>query len=143
MSAMDHFRLLLLSTEEVIPVNILQKMNEALDYIEQNLTDDIDYVEVSRISLCSEYHFSRMFSFLAGITLSEYIRNRRLSLAAIELSQKNSKIIDIVIKYGYNSPDSFTRAFQKSHGSTPSEARSANLRLKVKNFLIHLTEMQN
>ncbi len=99
-------------------------MNVALVYIEDNLTNDIDFKEVARLAFCSEYHFKRMFSFLAGITLSEYIRRRRLTLAAFELQDRNVKVIDIAMKYGYNSPDSFTRAFQQLHRVTPSEART-------------------
>ncbi|MCY7765291.1 helix-turn-helix transcriptional regulator, partial [Bacillus inaquosorum] len=85
----------------------LKRMNRALTYIEENLTNDIDFKEVAKIAFCSDYHFKRMFSFLAGISLSEYIRRRRLTLAAFELKDSNVKVIDIAIKYGYNSPDSF------------------------------------
>jgi len=106
-------------------------MNGALKYIEENLTNEIDFKEVARLAYCSEYHFKRMFSFLAGVTLSEYIRRRRLTLAAFELNSSNSKIIDIAIKYGYNSPDSFARAFQGLHGITPSEARNNGHSLKA------------
>ncbi len=109
----------------------LKNMNDAMKYIEENLTDEIDFNEVARIALCSEYHFKRMFSFLAGITLSEYIRRRRLSLAAFELTDSTIKVIDVAIKYGYNSPDSFTRAFQNLHGVTPSDARRKGQHLKV------------
>jgi AraC family transcriptional regulator len=110
---------------------LLEKMNGALNHIEENLTNDIDFKEVARLAFCSEYHFKRMFSFLAGVTLSEYIRRRRLTLAAFELSDSNIRIIDIAIKYGYNSPDSFTRAFQSLHGVTPSEARNNGQSLKA------------
>ncbi len=109
----------------------LKRMNDAMNYIEDNLTNEIDYKAVARIAHCSEYHFKRMFSFLAGITLSEYIRRRRLSLAAFELQNRNKKIIEIAVKYGYNSPDSFTRAFQHLHGVTPSEARNSGKQLKA------------
>lgn len=109
----------------------IKKMNEALSYIEDNLTNDIDYKEVARLAYCSEYHFQRMFSFLAGITLSQYIRHRRLTLAAFELTNSDIRIIDVAIKYGYNSPDSFTRAFQSLHGITPSEARNNGQSLKA------------
>ncbi|GBG57739.1 putative HTH-type transcriptional regulator YdeE [Sporomusaceae bacterium FL31] len=112
-------------------MDLLEKMNGALVYIEENLTDNIDYKEVARLACCSEYHFKRMFSFLAGVTLSEYIRRRRLTLAAFELKEKNIKVIDIAIKYGYNSPDSFSRAFQSLHGVTPTEARNNGHSLKA------------
>jgi len=109
----------------------LKNMNDALNYIEENLDRDIDLKKVARLALCSEYHFQRMFSFLASVSLSEYIRRRRLTLAAFELNNSNTRIIDIAVKYGYNSPDSFTRAFQNLHGVTPSEARNNGKSLKA------------
>ncbi|TQR16260.1 AraC family transcriptional regulator [Psychrobacillus soli] len=112
-------------------MDLLQNMNSAINFIEENLTDDIDFTEVARRAYCSEYHFKRMFSFLAGATLSEYIRRRRLTLAAFELRDNNIRVIDIAIKYGYNSPDSFARAFQQLHGITPSEARKNGHSLKA------------
>ncbi|MDQ0046839.1 AraC family transcriptional regulator [Paenibacillus polymyxa] len=112
-------------------MDLLKSMNEAIKYIEENLTNEIDFKEVARLAYCSEFHFKRMFSFLAGVTLSEYIRRRRLTLAAFELKDSNVRVIDIAIKYGYNSPDSFTRAFQYLHGLTPSEARINGRSLKA------------
>ena len=112
-------------------MDLLEKMNGALKYIEENITNDIDFKEVARIAVCSEYHFTRMFSFLAGVTLSEYIRRRRLTLAAFELNNSNLRIIDVAVKYGYSSPDSFTRAFQSLHGVTPTEARNNGQSLKA------------
>lgn len=109
----------------------LKGMNDALSYIEENLDNDIDFKEVARLAVCSEYHFQRMFSFLAGVSLSEYIRRRRLTIAAFELNNSNVRIIDMAIKYGYSSPDSFTRAFQNLHGITPSEARLNGQSLKA------------
>lgn len=112
-------------------MDALKRMNHAMKYIEDNLTNEIDFNKVARIAHCSEYHFKRMFSFLAGVTLSEYIRRRRLSLAAFELTNSNKKVIDVSIKFGYHSPDSFTRAFQHLHGVTPSEARQGGQHLKA------------
>jgi AraC family transcriptional regulator len=112
-------------------VDLLKNMNEALKYIEQNLADEVDFKEAARLAVCSEYHFKRMFSFLAGITLTEYVRRRRLTLAAFELGDSSTKVIDIAVKYGYNSPDSFARAFHALHGITPSEARINGHRLKA------------
>lgn len=109
----------------------LKSMNNALAYIEERLTEEIDYSEVSNIAYCSEYHFKRMFSFLAGISLSEYIRRRRLSLAGLDLKDRDLRIIDVAIKYGYNSADSFSRAFHSLHGLLPSEARSEHTQLKA------------
>src|SRR5690606_5735882 len=111
-------------------MNLLKNMNDALEYIEDNLTNEIDFKIVARVYHCSEYHFKRMFSFLAGITLSEYIRRRRLTLAAFEFINSDVKVIDIAVKYGYSSPDSFTRAFQSVHDITPSEARGNGKLLK-------------
>ncbi|CDQ18497.1 AraC family transcriptional regulator [Halobacillus karajensis] len=112
-------------------MDMLKTMNEAMNYLEETLTETIDFKKVARVAHCSEYHFKRMFSFLAGITLSEYIRRRRLSLAAFELHHSKVKIIDVALKYGYHSPDSFTRAFQHLHGVTPSEARNSDQPLKA------------
>ena len=109
----------------------LSSMNNALAYIENHLTEDINFSEVSKIAYCSEYHFKRMFSFLSGISLSEYVRRRRLTLAALDLKDKNLRIIDIAVKYGYTSADSFSRAFQTMHGILPSEARSDQTKLKA------------
>lgn len=109
----------------------IENLNKALNYIEENLSSDIDFKEVARLALCSEYHFTRMFSFLAGVSLSEYIRRRRLTLAAFDLINGDIKVIDLAMKYGYNSPDSFTRAFQSMHGITPSEARDNGKSLKA------------
>ncbi len=109
----------------------LKRMNDALNYIEENLDNEIDLKEVARLAFCSEYHFQRMFSFLSGISLSEYVRRRRLTVAAFELNNSNIRIIDLAVKYGYSSPDSFTRAFQGLHGITPSEARHNGQSLKA------------
>ena len=109
----------------------LSSMNNALAYIEEQLTEDIDYSEISKIAYCSEYHFKRMFSFLSGVSLSEYIRRRRLTLAAFDLKDSHLRIIDVAVKYGYRSADSFSRAFHSIHGILPSEARNENTQLKA------------
>jgi len=109
----------------------LKSLNQALTYIEDNLMAEIDLKEAARIALCSEYQFKRMFSFLAGIPLAEYIRRRRLTLAAFDLRDSSVKVIDLAVKYGYSSADSFTRAFHSLHGLTPSEARSSGHSLKA------------
>ncbi len=112
-------------------MNMLEHMNEALAYVEAHLAEEIDLQEAARLALCSEYHFTRMFSFLAGMTMSEYVRRRRLTLAAFDLQQSQIRIIDVAVKYGYQSPDAFTKAFQHYHGITPTEARSHGRALKV------------
>lgn len=105
-------------------------MQKAIDYIEANLTEEIDYEKVAAESFSSSYHFQRVFGILCGYTLGEYIRLRRLSLAGAELANGKEKVIDIALKYGYDSPDSFAKAFQKFHGITPSQARADGSKLK-------------
>ena len=112
-------------------MNLLEEMNNALSYIEEQLAGEINYREAARLAMCSEYHFKRMFSFLAGIPLSEYVRRRRLTLAAFDLQHSPLRIIDIAVTYGYSSPDAFTKAFQLFHGVTPSEARLNGQPLKA------------
>lgn len=101
----------------------LTELNRAIDYIENNLADNISYDKAAQIACCSTYYFQRMFSYIAGIPLSEYIRRRRMTVAAFELQVSEAKVIDIASKYGYCSPTSFNRAFQNVHGVTPSAAR--------------------
>ena len=98
-------------------------IQNAINYIEKNLDGKIDYDRAARESFSSPHHFQRVFSILCGYTLGEYVRNRRLSLAGTELATGKEKVIDIAAKYGYESPDSFAKAFQKFHGITPSQAR--------------------
>ena len=105
-------------------------IQHAIDYIEDNLTETIDYEEVAKKCYSSSYHFQRVFSILCGFTLGEYIRNRRLTLAGRELTITNAKVIDVALKYGYESPDSFAKAFQKFHGILPSQARNNGSNLK-------------
>lgn len=105
-------------------------IQQAIDYIEDNLTETIDYEEVAKKCYSSSYHFQRVYSILCGFTLGEYIRNRRLTLAGRELATTNAKVIDVALKYGYESPDSFAKAFQKFHGILPSQARNNGSNLK-------------
>ncbi len=108
----------------------LKQMNLAMQYIEEHLTDEIDFKLLARMACCSEYHFKRVFSFLAGMPLGEYIRRRRLTLAVTLLRSSDKKIIDIAGLLGYDSPDAFTKAFQNMHGVTPSHSRRDNTSLK-------------
>ena len=105
-------------------------MQKAIDYIEDHLTETIDYDIVAAQSYSSSYHFQRVFSILCGFTVGEYIRNRRLTLAGAELAMGDAKVIDVALKYGYESPDSFAKAFQKFHGLLPSQARNNGSNLK-------------
>ncbi|MPM92401.1 hypothetical protein SDC9_139536 [bioreactor metagenome] len=111
-------------------MNWITGMQKAIDYIEINITDELDYNEIAKISYSSSYHFQRVFSILCGYTLGEYIRNRRLTLAGAELAANKIKVIDAAVKYGYDSPDSFTKAFTKFHGITPSAAREPGVPLR-------------
>lgn len=109
----------------------LEKMNGAIKYIEENLTDNIVYGDIAKIACCSEYHFQRMFSFITDVTLAEYIRRRRLTLAALELQGSSVKVIDVALKYGYESPEAFARAFRNLHGVSPTFAREKGTQLKA------------
>ncbi len=102
----------------------LKQLSQAIDYIEDNLSGDISYDKAAKIACCSTYYFQRMFSYVAGIPLSEYIRRRRMTKAAFELQVCEAKVIDIGSKYGYVSPTSFNRAFQSVHGVAPTSART-------------------
>jgi len=109
----------------------LMRMNRALDYIELNLTGKIELKEVAKCACCSSHQFQRMFSFITDVSLAEYIRRRRLTLAAIELQNSDLRVVDIAIKYGYESPVSFARAFQLLHGVNPAMAREEGTSLKA------------
>lgn len=108
----------------------LTGIQNAINYIEEHLTEEIDYEIVAKEAACSNFYFQRIFSILCGMTLGDYIRNRRLTLAGNELSAADDKVIDIALKYGYESPESFTRAFSRFHGVTPSEAKKDGSKLK-------------
>ncbi|GGH30245.1 AraC family transcriptional regulator [Paenibacillus segetis] len=109
----------------------LERMNCAMEYIETNLADHISYDKLAQIACCSTYHFQRMFPFITGIQLSEYIRRRRLTLAAFELQTTGAKVIDVALKYGYQSPEAFARAFKNLHGIMPISARDKGVPLKA------------
>lgn len=108
----------------------LEKLNEALNYIEENLNGNIEYGKAAKIACCSVYHFQRMFSYIAGVPLSEYIRNRRITKAAFDL-QNGDKVIDVALRYGYESPTAFNRAFKKIHQVSPSVAQKEGTVLKA------------
>lgn len=112
-------------------MNWIQGIQRAIDYVEAHITEEIDFEEVAKQAYSSSFHFQRVFGILCGFSLGEYIRMRRLSLAGEELSRGNAKIIDAALKYGYDTPESFSRAFARFHGITPSEARHGG---KVKIF---------
>lgn len=89
----------------------IKGLQQSIDYIEEHLTETVDYEAVAAQSFSSSYHFQRVFGILCGFTVGEYIRNRRLSLAGTELATSDAKVIDVALKYGYESPDSFAKAF--------------------------------
>ncbi|CAM3931078.1 AraC family transcriptional regulator [Alkalicoccus chagannorensis] len=108
----------------------MKDWNEAVAYMEARLTGDIDVKKAAAAAGCSEFHFRRMFSMLAGIPLSEYIRRRRMTLAAAELIQTGMRVIDAAAKYGYDSSDAFTRAFRSVHGVTPSAVQRESVSIR-------------
>lgn len=107
----------------------IDRLNDAVKYIEENIYDGINLDTAAEKACCSLYHFQRMFSYVSGIPLSEYIRRRKMSLAAIDLIN-GEKIIDTALKYGYSSPTAFNRAFKSIHGIAPSMAKSKGTALK-------------
>ena len=112
-------------------MNILMTMNEVIEYVEDHLESIIDYEEISKISGYSGFYMQRLFTGISGITLPEYIRRRRMTLAASELIDRGIRILDLAVKYGYESADSFSRAFRTVHGVSPSEARKGKGDLKT------------
>ena len=108
----------------------IERLNQAIIYIEEHLKDDIDYGQLAKIACCSSYHFQRMFSYMAGIPLSEYIRRRKMSLAAVDLQFGDKKIIEVAGEYGYQSPTAFNRAFQSVHGIAPSAVKNEGVSIK-------------
>lgn len=108
----------------------VERWNEAIRYIEAHLTEEIDYAQLGRIACCSVYHFQRMFAYLAGVPLAEYIRRRRMSLAAADLQSTGIRVIDAAAKYGYDSPTAFNRAFQAVHGMPPSAVRGGGVSVR-------------
>lgn len=106
-----------------------KNLSKAIDYIEKNLDGDISYEEAAKIACCSTNYFQRMFAYVTGITLVEYIRRRRMTQAAFELQTKDIKVLDIAMKYGYTSPTAFNRAFQSVHGINPAMAKSQGCQL--------------
>lgn len=121
-------------------MNLIEELNQAIEYIELYLTDNEALAQVANTTSYSMYHFQRIFNYLTDMPLSEYIRKRRLSLAVIDL-QKGDRVLDVAIKYGYNAADSFTRAFEKQHGVTPSSMRQEGVQFKIYpplNFTMHV-----
>lgn len=112
-------------------MNWVKRINDAIDLIERKVTESINMEEISRVAYSFPYHFQRMFYMLTGMTVAEYSRKRKLTLAAHELASSSAKVIDVAIKYGYDSPESFSKAFQKIHGIAPSKVKHSGIRLKA------------
>jgi len=117
--------------KELGSMDILMQLNAAVGYIETHIEDDLALSDVSEVTSYSPFHFGRLFYYIAEMPLSEYIRKRKLSLAAQRLQGSSIKIIDLAVLYGYDSADSFTRAFVKQHGVTPSRARQTGISLSI------------
>ena len=107
----------------------IEGLNETIRYIEAHLTEEIDYAQLGRIACCSAYHYQRMFAYMAVVSLGEYIRRRKMSLAAVDLLA-GEKVVDAAMKYGYQSPTAFNRAFQAVHGVPPSAVREPGASVK-------------
>lgn len=118
-------------------------MNNAINYIEDKLEEDIDLHKVAEIACCSVSHFQRLFSFIVDIPLSEYIRNRRLTIAAEKLKSPDIRVIDVSFQYCYESPEAFSRAFKNFHGITPSAVRKPAIKVKCYPRLTFHTEINN
>ncbi|KAB2334896.1 AraC family transcriptional regulator [Cytobacillus depressus] len=115
---------------------LVESLQKAIDFMEEHLLDNITIEDIAKQANVSPFHFQRTFMILTDISVGEYLRRRRLTLAAQELSSTNSKIIDIAYKYGYDTPESFSKAFRKQHGVTPSDARKGNGKLQSYNRLL-------
>lgn len=120
----------------------IHQLQEAVNYIEAHLLEDINYEDAARWVHMSGYGFHRTFSLMAGMTANEYIRCRRLSLAAQELQTTDISVIDAALKYGYETPESFSKAFSRFHGSTPRQAKSLGTPLRMFNPLAIIVTMR-
>ena len=107
----------------------IEGFQNSIDYMEENLTEDLDIEQIAGLAALSSFYYQRIFGALCGMTVGEYIRARRMTLAAQELNSGDAKVIDVAVKYGYDSPDSFAKAFQKFHGITPSQAKEPGAHL--------------
>lgn len=120
-----------MNAERKMHMDWLKEMNQALDYIEANLQAEIQIERAAQLACCSTYHFQRMFSFITGVPLAEYIRRRRLTLAAFALQNTDAKVIDVALQSGYESPEAFSRAFSRLHGVAPASARGKGVTVKA------------
>jgi len=112
-------------------VEWLNRMMDAIDRMERMMEERFDIEAVARAACSSPFHFQRMFHMITGMTVAEYVRKRKLTLAAQELASSSAKVLDVALKYGYDSPESFAKAFRRVHGIAPSEARQPGAPLKA------------
>lgn len=117
-------------------MDCMRSIQMAIEYMEEHILQEISYEDVARQIHMSNYHFHRIFSMITGITANEYIRKRRLSIAGQELIMSDNKVIDIAFKYGYETPESFTKAFTRFHGVTPNVAKRSGVQLQSFNRLV-------
>lgn len=108
----------------------LEGMNRALDYLEERMEGEVNIDEAAKLAYSSRFHFQRMFSMLCGVTVADYVRSRRLTLAAQELAFGDCRVLDAALRYGYETPEAFARAFRRFHGISPSDARTPGVTLK-------------
>ena len=108
----------------------IEGFQQSIDHIENNLSEELDIEEIAAKAALSPFYYQRIFGAMCGMTVGEYIRSRRMTLAAQELTCSDKKVIDIAVKYGYDSPDSFAKAFQRFHGITPAQAKSSGASLR-------------
>ena len=118
------------TSEKKVIMNVYKSLNQMIDYIESHLMEKIDYQVLAKFLGVNVYTMERFFSLLVNITITEYIRNRRLSMSFYDLYYGKEKMIDVALKYGYENPTSFSRAFQKFHGMKPSEVKKGNVHVK-------------
>ena len=111
-------------------MNWIESISRAIEYIESNLCNDLKIEDIASYAFISPFYFQKGFSVICGYGVGEYIKNRRLSMAGYEVLNSDQKIIDIAMKYGYDSPDSFTKAFKRFHGFTPNEVRNGGVTIK-------------
>ncbi|MGW1674389.1 GyrI-like domain-containing protein [Streptomyces sp. NPDC002324] len=109
---------------------MLERLNQAMEHIEDHLDQPIEVADLARIAVTSEYHLRRLFSALAGMPLSEYVRRRRLTVAGAEVLAGERTLLEIAVRYGYGSGEAFARAFRALHGVGPGEARRTGAALR-------------
>ncbi len=123
-------------------MELVESLNDALNYIERHLLEDADSAKAARHVGISRFYLERTFAALTGMSVSEYIRARRLTLAGQELLADDTKVIDLALKYGYDTPESFTKAFSRFHGVTPSSARRLSTLMRCQNPLAISIKME-